>query len=154
MLRAGGSIIYPAATALESGSTPAQALETLQAVLTQPLPGQHSSTPQARGTPGRTPGKRRGAGQGVGMLVVICDELDQLMSTAQDVLYDLFFLPQVSLGPAPVATLLRLRLECSPQGAPRIWTEKYRNRKEGCRSCMHPSVWIHRTRKEGFWHHV
>lgn len=29
------------------------------------------------------------------MLVVICDEMDQLMSTAQDVLYDLFFLPQV-----------------------------------------------------------
>ena len=98
MLHAGASIIYPAATASEASSTPTQALETLQAALTQPLPGQHSSTSQAKGTPGRTPGKRRGSGQGVGMLVVVCDEMDQLMSTAQDVLYDLFFLPQVHPG--------------------------------------------------------
>ena len=61
-------------------------MESLQAVLTQPLPSQPSSTPHKG-----TPSKRRG----VGMLVVICDEMDQLMSTAQDVLYDLFFLPQV-----------------------------------------------------------
>lgn len=61
-------------------------------MLTQPLPGQQGSAP-----PKSTPGKRKGPGQGPGMLVLICDEMDQLMSTAQDVLYDLFFLPQVTL---------------------------------------------------------
>lgn len=85
----GGDIVYPAATSSEATSSSGQALESLQAVLTQPLPAQQSSTPHKGGTPG----KRRGAG--LGMLVVICDEMDQLMSTAQDVLYDLFFLPQV-----------------------------------------------------------
>ena len=80
----GTSIVYPAAEASEATSSPDQSLQALQAVLTQPLPDSKKATPS----------KRKGSGHG--MMVVICDEMDQLMSSAQEVLYDLFFLPQVS----------------------------------------------------------
>ncbi len=80
----GTRIVYPAAAPSEATSSPDQSLEALQAVLTQPLPDSKKATPS----------KRKGSGQG--MMIVICDEMDQLMSSAQDVLYDLFFLPQVS----------------------------------------------------------
>ena len=75
--------MYPAASTSEEAAGHDQALEALQAVVTHPLPDptKPSST------------KRKGPGHG--MIIVICDEMDQLMSSAQDVLYDLFFLPQV-----------------------------------------------------------
>ena len=84
--------MYPAASASEATSAPDQALEALQAVMTQPLPDRSKTTPS----------KRRGSAHG--MMVVVCDEMDQLMSSAQEVLYDLFFLPQVQcpvLLPSP-----------------------------------------------------
>ena len=78
----GTSIVYPAAeAAAEAASTGDQAQEALQAVITQPLPNRSKSTPSKRKTHG--------------MMVVICDEMDQLMSSAQEILYDLFFMPQV-----------------------------------------------------------
>ncbi|DBA84848.1 hypothetical protein WJX77_006429 [Trebouxia sp. C0004] len=81
--QAGTRIAYPAASASEATSSPDQSLEALQAVLTQPLPDSKKATPS----------KRKGSGHG--MMIVICDEMDQLMSSAQEVLYDLFFLPQL-----------------------------------------------------------
>ncbi|KAA6422841.1 MAG: cell division control 6 protein [Trebouxia sp. A1-2] len=81
--QAGTRIVYPAAAASEATSSPDQSLEALQAVLTQPLPDSKKATPS----------KRKGCGHG--MMIVICDEMDQLMSNAQEVLYDLFFLPQL-----------------------------------------------------------
>ncbi len=84
MCSAGTSIAYPAASASEAASSHDQSLEALQAVMTQPLPDRTKVTPS----------KRKGSGHG--MMIVICDEMDQLMSSAQEVLYDLFFLPQVS----------------------------------------------------------
>lgn len=83
MMHAGTSIVYPAASASEAASPHDQSLDTLQAVMTQPLTDRTKVTPS----------KRRGCGHG--MVIVICDEMDQLMSSAQEVLYDLFFLPQV-----------------------------------------------------------
>jgi hypothetical protein len=83
----GTRIVYPAAEASEATSSPDQSLQSLQAVLTQPLPDSKKATPS----------KRKGSGHG--MMIVICDEMDQLMSNAQEVLYDLFFLPQVSSSP-------------------------------------------------------
>ena len=84
LLPAGPGIVYPAAASTaEAASASGQALEALQAVITQPLPDRSKMTPS----------KRKGLSHG--MMVVICDEMDQLMSTAQEVLYDLFFLPQV-----------------------------------------------------------
>ena len=80
--------MYPAASASEAASASDQALEALQAVMTQPLPDRTKATPS----------KRKGSAHG--MMVVVCDEMDQLMSSAQEVLYDLFFLPQVLLYPA------------------------------------------------------
>ena len=79
--------MYPAASASEATSAPDQALEALQAVMTQPLPDGTKATPS----------KRKGSAHG--MMIVVCDEMDQLMSSAQEVLYDLFFLPQVLLCP-------------------------------------------------------
>jgi len=91
----GTRIVYPAASASEATSSPDQSLEALQAVLTQPLPDSKKAIPS----------KRKGSGHG--MMIVICDEMDQLMSSAQEVLYDLFFLPQVSSQPAhAIFTLL------------------------------------------------
>ena len=85
LMLAGSGIVYPApATAAEAASAGDQALEALQAVVTQPLPDRSKATPS----------KRKGSQHG--MMIVICDEMDHLMSTVQDVLYDLFFLPQVS----------------------------------------------------------
>ena len=76
--------MYPAgAAAAEAASSGSQALEALQAVITQHLPDGKKATPSKRKTSSH------------GMIIVICDEMDQLMSTAQEVLYDLFFLPQV-----------------------------------------------------------
>lgn len=76
--------MYPTgASAAEAASTGDQALEALKAVITQPLPDQSKSTPSKRKAPPH------------GMMIVICDEMDQLMSSAQEVLYDLFFMPQV-----------------------------------------------------------
>ena len=83
MMHAGTSIVYPAASASEAASPHDQSLETLQAVMTQPLTDRTKVTPS----------KRKGCAHG--MVIVICDEMDQLMSSAQEVLYDLFFLPQV-----------------------------------------------------------
>ena len=83
MSHAGSGIVFPAASTAEAASAHDQCLEALQAVMTQPLPDPTKATPS----------KRKGGGHG--MMVVICDEMDQLMSTARDVLYDLFFLPQV-----------------------------------------------------------
>lgn len=80
----GTRIVYPAASASEATSSPDQSLEAVQAVVTQPLPDSKKATPS----------KRKGSGHG--MMIVICDEMDQLMSSAQEALYDLFFLPQVS----------------------------------------------------------
>ena len=90
----GTRIVYPAAAPSEATSSPDQSLEALQAVLTQPLPDSKKATPS----------KHKGSEHG--MMVVICDEMDQLMSTAQEVLYDLFFLPQVSSQPAHAALIL------------------------------------------------
>ena len=89
----GTSIVYPAgAAAAEAASTGDQAQEALQAVITQPLPDRSRTTPS----------KRKMSSHG--MMIVICDEMDQLMSSAQEVLYDLFFMPQVihSCKDAPV----------------------------------------------------
>ena len=81
----GTSIVYPTgAAAAEAASAGDQALEALQAVITQPLPDRSKVTPS----------KRKMSSHG--MMIVICDEMDQLMSTAQEVLYDLFFMPQVT----------------------------------------------------------
>ena len=80
----GTSIVYPAgAAAAEAASTGDQALQALQAVITEPLPDRSKNTPS----------KRKMSPHG--MMIVICDEMDQLMSSAQEVLYDLFFMPQV-----------------------------------------------------------
>ena len=84
-LLSGTSIVYPAgAAAAEAASTGDQALEALQAVITQPLTDRSKTTPS----------KRKMSSHG--MMIVICDEMDQLMSSAQEVLYDLFFMPQVT----------------------------------------------------------
>lgn len=80
--------MYPAGAAAveaaaEAASSSSQALEALQAVITKPLPDGRGATPRKRKMPSH------------GMIIVICDEMDHLMSSAQEVLYDLFFLPQV-----------------------------------------------------------
>ena len=83
LLTPGTGIVYPAGATAEAASGGDQALEVLQAAVTQPLPDGSKVTPS----------KRKGASHG--MMIVVCDEMDQLMSSAKEVLYDLFFLPQV-----------------------------------------------------------